>query len=385
VLDRCPRVCFRGEEPQRVARPTRPAGAFGDRGSREETLQASVVERTPRVWMLVGEKQGDNAQLRVVAGALGWPVEERRIAMQPAWVRGKPRVRPSLEHIDPARSDRLEPPWPDLLIAIGRRLSMVALWVREQSGGRTRIVLFGKPRRLRRRFDLIVASAQYRVGRGPNVLHAGLPLMRVDPAAVTAAADAWRARLAHLPRPLTALLVGGPTKPVRFDAAVARGLAVQAAGLAAEAGGSLYVTTSRRTPAEVVDALAAGLPAGTPLYRWVPDAAENPYLALLGLADRFVVTSDSITMMVEVARLGRPLAIFALPPAPGRWGRRLLRGRDLEAVPRLLIEQGVAVRLGAPFRAPDGPPVDELARVVERIRALLRPSGAAGDAADTAV
>jgi hypothetical protein len=339
--------------------------------------QVRAAEGLPRIWLLVGEKTGDNAQLRVIAEGLGLPVEERHVAMRRKWVRGKPRVRASLEHVDAQASDRLEPPWPDLLLTAGRRLSMVALWVRQQSRGRTRLVLVGKPRRLARRFDLILASAQYRVARSPNVLQLGLPLMRVDAAAVAAAGEAWRARLAGLPRPLTALLVGGPTKPVRFDAAVARELAARAAAVARESGGSLYVTTSRRTPPEVVDALVAGLPANTLLYRWQPDAVDNPYLALLALADRHIVTSDSVTMMVEVARLGRPLAIFSLPEARGRVLRALGRGRDLDAVPRLLIEQGSAVQLGAAFRAPAGPPRDELPRVVERIRALLgdRPPG----------
>ena len=63
------------------------------------------------------------------------------------------------------------------------------------------------------------------------------------------------------------------------------------------------------------------LPAGARLYRW-HDGGANPYHALLGLADRFVVTGDSVSMMVEVARLGKPLAIFALPEE-----RRLLRWR----------------------------------------------------------
>jgi len=333
-------------------------------------VQVRAAKEFPRIWLLVGEKTGDNAQLRVIAEALGLPFEERRIAMQPQWTRGKPRVRASLEHIDAQRSDRLEPPWPDLLLTAGRRLSMVALWVREQSQRRTRLVLVGKPRRFARRFDLILATAQYRMARRSNVLPLGLPLVRVDPGAVAAAGDAWRARLAHLPRPLTALLVGGPTKPVRFDAAVARELATRVGALVAVSAGSLYVTTSRRTPPEVVDALAAGLPANSLFYRWQADAADNPYLALLALADRFIVTSDSVTMMVEVARLGRPLAIFALPQTLGQSFRALGRGRDLDAVPRLLIEQGSAVRLGAAFETPAHPPRDELPLVVERIRDL---------------
>jgi len=337
--------------------------------------------RPPRTWLVVGEKQGDNAQVRAVAAALGWPVEERRVAMRAQWVRGKPRVEPSLAHLDPERSERLEPPWPDLLITIGRRLSMVALWVREQSRGHTRIVLIGKPRRFARRFDLIVASAQYRISRRHNVLQLGLPLMRVDQRAVAAAADAWRARLASLPRPLTALLVGGPTKPVRFDASVARALGEQVGELVSRSGGSLYVTTSRRTPPDLADALAAALPREAALFRWKPDATDNPYHALLGAADRFVVTSDSVTMMLEVARLGRPIAIFCLPPAHASFWQALGRGRDLDAIPRLLIAQDRAVRLGEAFRSPSGPPPDELPGVVERIRALFEPLGEAREAA----
>lgn len=330
-----------------------------DRGSRDTA---------PRTWLLLGEKGGDNAQVRVVADALGWPCETRHVAVLEPWRFGKPRVRPSLDHVDRARSDALEPPWPDLVITIGRRLSSVALWIKERSGGRTRVVLLSQPRRLVRRFDLVVAGAQYRGPVRANVLRLGLPLMRVDRDAVDAAARAWAPRLASLPRPLTTLLVGGPTKPVVFDAAVARELvarAVEAAGA-----GTLYVTTSRRTPAVVVEAIAAGLPPGAQLHRFGSDA-EDPHRALLGLADRFIVTSDSITMQVEIARLGRPLAIFVLPPAPGRLWRRLWSRRDLDAVPRLLLEQGLAVRLGEPFRAPERPAPDDLPRVVARIRALM--------------
>jgi uncharacterized protein len=324
---------------------------------------------TPRVWSLLGEKLGDNAMVRVVTDALGWPVEERKIAMRARWVRGKPFVRASLHHVDRERSDPLEPPWPDLVITVGRRLSMVALWIRAQSAGRTRIALLNVPRRRARDFDLIVASAQYRDPRRSNVLRLGLPLVRVDRAAVDAAADAWRARLADLPRPITALLVGGPTKPVLFDAAVARDLAAATARVVAQSGGSLFVSTSRRTPAAVADALVAALPDSAQFYRWAPDARANPYLALLGLADGFIVTSDSVTMMVEVARLGRPLAVYELPPASGTFWRAR-SARDLQAVPRLLLAEGFATPLGAPLRQPAARPPDDLECVIARIRAL---------------
>jgi mitochondrial fission protein ELM1 len=340
------------------------------RGGAERAAQGAGGAQ-PRIWLLLGEKAGDNAQATAIADAVGLPYETRRIAVHERWRTRKPRVRATLHHVDLARSDPLAAPWPDLVIAIGRRLSSVALWIREQSQGRTRLVRIGQPRGgVARRFDLVVASVQYRTRASAQTVALGLPLMRVDPAAVAAAARAWAEHFTGLARPLTALLVGGSTGPVVFDAAVARELADRAA--AAAAPGSLYVTTSRRTPAEVAEALAARLPASARLYRWSEQSgADNPYLALLGCADRFVVTSDSITMQVEVARLGKPLAIFELPPSRGRWLRRLFSRRDLDAIPRLLLERGNAIRLGDPWSAPLASVPDELPRVAERIRALL--------------
>ena len=96
----------------------------------------------------------------MIAPALGWPCERKYVHMRAPYVLGKPRVEPSLHHIDLARSDPLEPPWPDLVITIGRRPSMVALWIAEQSGGRTRLVLLGKPSGMMERFDLVIAGAE---------------------------------------------------------------------------------------------------------------------------------------------------------------------------------------------------------------------------------
>jgi len=356
----------------------------------------------PRVWLVIGEKLGDNAQVEIIADALAWPLERKVMRFLARWRTGKPPFRPSLYHIDRDASDPLQPPWPDLVLTVGRRPSMAAMWIKAQSGGRTKVAIVGRPRRMLRDFDLVLATPQYLLPDRGNVLRLRLPLMRIDPAAVAAGAEAWRDRLAELARPLTAVLVGGPTKPFVFDAAVARDFL--AALLRTTGGqGSLFVTTSRRTPPDVVEALAAGLPVGSRLFRWTAEATENPYQGLLGLADRFVVTGDSVSMLVEVARLGRPLAIFALPVAGGLWpalktrladifqpaadgrGSLLTRlgdvlydaglvgySREFELVHGALIDGGMAVRLGDPFAPPQaGSAPDDVPRVVERLRGLF--------------
>jgi hypothetical protein len=356
----------------------------------------------PRIWLVIGEKAGDNAQAETVAEALARPYQRRVLHFLPGYEQGKPRYRASVHHVDRTRSDPLEPPWPDLVITIGRRPSMAALWIRAQSEGRTRLVIIGRPRRYSDRFDLIVAPGQYRVPALSNLLRLDLPLMRSDPAALDLAASQWAERFRDLPRPLTAVLIGGPTQPHRFDSAVADELLRRCHELQRRSGGTLYLSTSRRTPPEVVATLEAGLPPGAMLYRWDARRRDTPYLGLLALADRFVVTGDSISMMVEVARNRGALAIFPLPShAVGRlWqrvtaalfpdridsrarrlasriGRWLYRTgltgypRDLTRVHRFLIEYGHAVELGDAFRCPEQAPPDGLDRVVSRIDRLL--------------
>lgn len=349
----------------------------------------------PRTWLVIGDKLGDNAQVQIIADALGWPVEVRRLHFLEQYQLGKPRFAASLYHLDHERSDALEPPWPDLILTVGRRPSMAALWIREQSQDRTRLVILGRPKRWLDRFELIVSPSQYRLPRRPNVLNLELPLIRIDTERVAQGGAEWAERFASFDRPLFALLVGGETKPFVFDAEVARDLMRRTAEMVAREQGSLYVTTSRRTPEAVVAALEAALPPNALLHKWTPGATENPYLGLLAHADRFIVTGDSVSMMIEVARLGRPLAIFPLPVRrdpitrareglarilhdPDRPQRRLgdllyriglvRYSRDLREIHRQLIRQGSAVPLGEPFPA-GGPPLqDELEKVVERIR-----------------
>jgi hypothetical protein len=227
----------------------------------------------------------------------------------------------------------------------------------------------------------------------------------VDEGKVAEAAAAWRDRLADLPRPLVGMLVGGPTNPFVFNRRVREGLLETAHTIVRRDGGTPYVTTSPRTPPKVIETLRAGLPPEARFFEWRRDATDNPYHALLGLADGFVVTGDSISMLVEVAKLGKPLGIFPLPygaihkldrvrregahwlyePDRGhgmdgfRRGLRsvggalhvLPRTRDFSALHGLLLDHGLAGLADEPLRPPSGSVPNDLPEVVARIDALL--------------
>ena len=280
-----------------------------------------MTTNTPIVWAVLSTKTGDNAQIDAITGHLqakfGWETQFKRLVFKPGFDRYKLPFLASLYHVDANRSDALNAPWPDLVLTVGWRPAMAALWIRKRSAGRTRIVLLGRPKRGVQAFDLVIAPPQYQIPDAPNLIRLSIPLMRVNVQQLTDAKRAWQPRLAPLRRPLVAVLVGAATRPFRLDASVVTDLVREATRLAGP--GSLYVTTSRRTPAYVVGALRSQLPETATLYEF-GSPERNPYLGLLALADRFLVTGDSTSMLTEVAKLSRPL-VTPLGPRSNAVGR----------------------------------------------------------------
>lgn len=367
--------------------------------------------KDPRVWVLTGHKLGDQAQVLALAEALGWPFELKRFAYRRTELLTNLLLGPTLAGTVPARSSRLEPPWPDLIVTAGRRNEPVARWIQAQADvpgagdQRVRIVHLGRPWAPLELFDLIVTTPQYALPERPNILHNSTPLFRINQPRLDEAAAAWKDRLSHLPKPLVALFVGGSSGAYVFDQSAARRLAAQADRLVKSLGGSLLISSSARTPGPALDILAEGISSPLDLFRWSPAAAENPYFAYLALAEQIIVTGDSMSMLTEACFTGKPVHIFDLGEGadgmrarggarlrllPLGWSRAHLKAhinrlairlgparmtRDISWIHGLFIEAGSAVWLGDPFPAERSKVrLDGLSRAAARVEALFAPS-----------
>jgi uncharacterized protein len=367
------------------------------------------AQGAPRVWVLLGRHEGDNRQLLALAEALGWPYQTCKLVFKkrlvlPPWLQGA-----SLARLDRRRSDTLGPPWPDLVLACGRRSAPVARWIGRSSGESARLVHLGRPRASLQAFDLVVTTPQYGLPARANVLHNVLPLNRALPRQREQAATGWLSRLAPLPRPWIGVLVGGHSSSSELNEAVARALRTQAEALARSRGGSLLIATSPRTPAAAADILLADSDVPGARYRWRADDPENPYPVFLQHADELIVTGDSASMLAEACATGRRVHYVVLPaPAQqrtvsalllrwlarrrsrlgergtprqqdrfGRWLDKLLaKGvlrlpRDLNALHEALRWSGLAQPLGE--LEPNLHPVkaDDLERTVVAVRRLF--------------
>ncbi len=262
-----------------------------DGSPRRYRSDAGQRREPPRVWVLQGQNAGDYAQLLDMAEGLGWPYE----------------IKP---HSPPIES--LGPPWPDLILSAGRRTAPLACAIQRKAGEGTRSVLLGRPRMPLSRFDLVLNTPQHALPlNSRNVIALPAPFI-VEHPLDEQELERWRQRFAHLPRPWIAMLVGGSSLPYWLHPGSARALGREASAAARARGGSLLISTSPRTGSVATKALLDALDVPSWSYRFGSDE-DNPHHALLALADAFIVTCDSVSMLTEACLTGRPVALYPLP------------------------------------------------------------------------
>jgi len=269
-------------------------------------------EPLPRVWLLFGERRGDNAQVLALAQMLGWPFESRQLRWQPDHDVDPAEAGISLAGLDKAASDPLTPPWPDVVIGIGFRSAPIARWIVQQGGGHALNIRLGRPRTDLEPYDLVITTPQYGLPPAPNVRELPLPLVKADEAERARSIARWRPTFERLPKPWIAVLLGGPTQHMAFDEAIARNLADDLEAFATRAGGSLLITTSPRSPSGLKAIFERVLTVPHFVFEF-QQGADNPYLALLALSDAAIVTSDSASMIADAAAFERSLLLYELP------------------------------------------------------------------------
>lgn len=307
----------------------------------------------PTVWVLSDGKAGDELQCLGVARRIGVEPEIRRVAPRKpfAWLMPRGPIDPR-EAPDRPESP-IRPPYPDILIASGRRAIPYVRAVKQSSNGRCYTVILKDPRTGSGAADLIWVPAHDAL-RGDNVLVTVTSPHGVSPERLAEAAASPPPGLAALPKPRVALLVGGDSRHHRFTEADIARFASHLDALA-KSGASLMGTASRRTPpalrkaVETVFARNGGW--------WWDGTGDNPFLALLATADAVIVTADSVNMVGEAAATGRPILLFE--PSGGH--------RKIAAFVAALRRDGIVHDFRGRLEGEPYEPVDSTAAIAEAV------------------
>jgi mitochondrial fission protein ELM1 len=300
-------------------------------------------------WIISEGIAGTENQCLGVAEALGVTPRVIRIELNQPWKTLSPYL--GLESAASFKNMPL-PPWPDLLIASGRKSIAAARFIKRASAGRTFVVQIQDPRYRRNDFDMIVVPA-HDPARGPNVVVTTASPNRVTPARLEAAREQF-AFLESLPRPRVAVLIGGNSKAHRITPAIMEKLCADLKTL----GAGLMITASRRTGPKNLHILKDQFSGDRNAYLW-DGTGENPYFGLLAWADTLLVTSDSVSMLSEAATTGKP--VYMVPLEGG--------ARRLDAFHQTLKDKGIMRVFDGQLEHWVYPPLRDAQLVAEAIKA----------------
>lgn len=309
-------------------------------------------------WVLSNGLVGMDNQSFGLAEALGLAYVKKLIVPTFPWSKLPPSLWLSpLKFLD-ASSDPLLPPWPDVVIGTGRLSVAVSLAIKKASGGKTVNIRIQHPGMNMRKFDLVIAP-QHDHCRGENLIESLGAVNHVTQAKLDAAEQKFAPQFAHLPRPLTAVLLGGSNKSYVIDAAFANDLADKLIAALKQGGGTLLITPSRRTDAAAVQVLRERL-AGHSAIIW-DGLGENPYFAYLALADYIIVTADSVNLASEASYTGKPVFVAGLTGGGGKF----------EEFHRSLQARGCTRPFTGELTHWQYTPLDETSRVAAKIKQRL--------------
>lgn len=245
----------------------------------------------------------------------------------------------------------------DLWIGCGRA-AVRAIHAHRKALPNARFVYVQDPRADHALFDLIIAPRHDRLSGSNVVSIIGSP-NRITPQRLKQGEAEFAERLAALPGPRAAVLIGGDSKHHQFTEAACGDLLSAVDRIRTQAG-SVMITPSRRSPAPLRQALAARFRGDDGV--WLHDEdGPNPYFAFLSAADWICVTEDSTNMLCEAASTGKPVYRLAVDGKPGKF-RHLYAALEGEGAVRPFLGR---------LEAWDAPALDETGRAAEKVLEIL--------------
>ncbi len=207
-------------------------------------------------------------------------------------------------------SDSISPPWPDVLITCGRQALGVSLYIRKQSKGKTFTICTQDPRINLKYFDLVIPMEHDNVS-GSNVIVSKMTPHKVTQAKLDEGKKLHKSFFLQKKKPYLVVLIGGSSNRYKMKTAECQNIIMQLQSILTNSKGSLFITPSRRTPAELIKMIEDKF-GNNDRILIIDPTKNNPYFGLLGMADCIFVTDDSVSMVSEACSTGKKVYILPL-------------------------------------------------------------------------
>ena len=269
-----------------------------------ERLQ--VISNNRTIWILTDGKAGDRIQCLGVAIHLDGEITEKVI--DPGmWSLSPQAMLPPRDRPDSSESI-ISPPFPDVVIASGRRAHPYLTAIKKAGGDKVFTVFLKDPRVVSSTADLIWVPEHDKL-RGDNVVVSLTAPHPITPEELAKNRATSHKRFANYQGKHIGLVLGGVTRGVSWNEETCLRLAERLSQLPIK-DHSVLAVASRRTPQQMETCIKNALAKHNLFYWNGDDGSDNPYRQILALSDTLIVTGDSHNMVSEALAAGVPTYVF---------------------------------------------------------------------------
>lgn len=322
---------------------------------------------TTEVWVLGDHRVGNTNQAIALAQELGLKYEVKNIKYN--FLSKLPNFFLQLSplHVtDEVLRTLKNTPFPKIIISSGRRTAPLALYLKEKSGNKLKVVQIMRPDIDSKNFDLLVLPQHDNVNQlnsniiriigalsnsGTKILNGALELDKNYPEV----------------KNFIAVLVGGDTKNHKLTEFESKLFANTLSTITNNHSCPLFFSFTRRTSEITKNIIRNMFPWPHIIYDPTTDEnRQNPYYGMLGRAEFIICTGDSVSMCSEVASTGKPFYIYC--------------PQDFKIIEKhrffiqQLVDIGVAKKLETNISLLEDysyPPLNEVMKVADFIKAEL--------------
>lgn len=268
------------------------------------------------LWVLLDDRRGSVGQAKGIIEALGDSVNivekqlvYNKFASLPNWIRGR-----TLIGIDTKKSDNIDSLYPDMILSTSRRTLSVARHIRKKSKNTSKIVQLMYPSEGigLKDIEFFVVPTHDSIAKQKHkkaFVITGAPT-RIFEEKIQATAKEWEPVFSSLPRPWISVIIGGAIKGKPWPLAEAQNLLNNIKNIHQKIGGSILITTSRRTGDEPQKLIMDGIK-DIPQYTYVwGEKKENPIMGFYACGDIIIATGDSVSMCCEACGTGHPVLLY---------------------------------------------------------------------------
>ncbi len=266
------------------------------------------------IWILLDNRNGSRNPAKGIANQFNkdkFEIIEKdltytKYSCLPNLIRSK-----SLLGLDSTSKNIICQPFPDFVISSSRRTAPIARYIKKQNYT-TKLFQLGHIGRVGvKDFTMCFAPEHDKHKfKAPNISYTVGCAHLVTKEKLLSAQQEWEEKFTHLPKPLTAVIIGGSIKNKPFTKENATKLSEAIYKLKSKDKGSILLTTSRRTGKEAEDIIVNHLK-DIPQYNFLWGSKDkNPFFGFLSCADNIIVTGDSISMCCETTSTSKKVMIF---------------------------------------------------------------------------